>query len=409
MTLVCRFGMLSLFLCLSALALAQSTPVHVSVPARAGDGVFTLLDRYGLRTDCNQAYFYKINHLSKGQGLRKGQAYQLPVLVYAYNGRSIRSTTGVDDYDWAVGVQAYNESLHEMGLKPGDYRRDRELWVPYSSLYCRHESLPLLTASSSEAVAVSSASQGAETPLRGIYSIFGKKHARVPLLSTKLTGKVYYVVAGHGGADPGAVGRYGRHNLCEDEYAYDVALRLSRILLSHGAVVYLITRDENDGIRSGKVLECDTDETCWPDSLIPRSQKARLMQRSNAVNTLYRTNLSRGVPYQRLIVIHVDSDSRHERVDMFFYHKIGDPASYAFATHLQNTVREKYDQVQKGRGYEGTVTPRDLHMLRETEPTAVFIELGNIRNPNDQARLVIERNRQLVAEWLFEGMVKDAE
>lgn len=409
MTHACRVGMLSLLIGLSFRVLAQNSPVHLTVPALTGDGVFTLLDRYGLRTDCNLAYFYRINGLSKGQGLRKGQEYQLPLLIYVYNGRSIRSTTGVDDYDWAVAVQTYNESLHEMGLKPGDYRQDRVLWVPYSSLYCRNEPLPLLTASVDESIALSAYPPSGETPLRGTYGIFGKKYARVPLLSTKLTGKVYYVVAGHGGADPGAVGRYGRHNLCEDEYAYDVALRLSRTLLSHGAVVYLITRDENDGIRSGKVLECDTDEICWPDSLIPRGQKARLMQRSNAVNTLYRTNRSRGVPYQRLIVIHVDSDSRHERVDMFFYHKMGDPASYAFATHLQNTVREKYRQVRKGRGYEGTVTPRDLHMLRETQPTAVFIELGNIRNPNDQARLVIERNRQLVAEWLFEGILKDAE
>jgi N-acetylmuramoyl-L-alanine amidase len=386
---------------------AQDSPVHLSVQAEAGDGVFTLLDRYGIRTDCNLAYFYRINGIKKGQGLRKGQSYQLPVLVYAYNGLSIRSTTGVDDYDWAVGVQTYNEQVHGSGLKPIDYRQDRKLWVPYSTLYCRHEPLPVLTASIAPGPSPA-ANEVAGVPLRGTYEIFGSKSARVPLLSTRLSGKVYYLVSGHGGADPGAVGRYGRHNLCEDEYAYDVTLRLGRLLLSHGATVYLITRDPDDGIREGKILPCDTDEQCWPDSLIPRSQKPRLIQRSTAVNTLYRTNKARGVPYQRLVIIHVDSDSRHERVDMYFYHKVDDPESLRFATYLQGTVRDKYKEVRKGRGYNGTVTPRDLHMLRETEPTSVFIELGNIRNPNDQARLVLESNRQLVANWLFDGIILDA-
>ena len=92
---------------------------------------------------------------------------------------------------------------------------------------------------------------------------------------------------------------------------------------------------------------------------------------------------------------------------MFFYHKIQDSPSKRFATAMHQTIAEKYDQYRKGRGYTGTVTSRDLHMLREVIPTSVFIELGNIRNSNDQARLVIEKNRQLVADWLFEGVIKD--
>ena len=93
---------------------------------------------------------------------------------------------------------------------------------------------------------------------------------------------------------------------------------------------------------------------------------------------------------------------------MYFYHKIGDKKSQQLAETLRVTLKEKYDFYRKGRGYQGTVTSRDLHMLRETDPTTVFIELGNIKNPNDQARLIIEGNRQLIANWLFDGLVKDA-
>ena len=237
--------------------------------------------------------------------------------------------------------------------------------------------------------------------------IFGQKYAAVPLESNVLKGKVYYIVSGHGGPDPGAVGSLRSQSLCEDEYAYDIALRLARNLLSYGATVYLITRDPNDGIREGEILPCDKDEQVWLEKEIPINHSERLTQRSDIVNRLYQKNKKQGVTNQRVIIIHVDSDSKKERIDMFFYHKIGSKQSQQFARKIHETIAIKYDEYRKGRGYTGTVTSRDLHMLREVEPTGVFIELGNIRNRNDQARLVIEGNRQLVSNWLFDGILKD--
>ena len=90
---------------------------------------------------------------------------------------------------------------------------------------------------------------------------------------------------------------------------------------------------------------------------------------------------------------------------MYFYHKIGDQKSANFAETLRSTLEEKYAFYRKNRAYTGTVTSRDLHMLRECKPTSVYIELGNIKNPNDQKRLVIQSNRKAVAQWLFEGLV----
>ena len=65
-----------------------------------------------------------------------------------------------------------------------------------------------------------------------------------------------------------------------------------------------------------------------------------------------------------------------------------------------------YNKYQKNRGYRGTVTPRDLHMLREPNCTAVYVELGNIANTFDQQRFLLASNRQLLAEWLMEGLIK---
>ena len=74
---------------------------------------------------------------------------------------------------------------------------------------------------------------------------------------------------------------------------------------------------------------------------------------------------------------------------------------------LRNTIEEKYNLYQKNRGYSGTVKSRNLHMLRETNAVAVFIELGNIRNSSDQKRFIIEDNRQAVANWLVDGLMNE--
>ncbi|GAB4416739.1 MAG: hypothetical protein OHK0039_26330 [Bacteroidia bacterium] len=400
----------------SAPTFAQ-TLQHLMITAQAGDGTFRLLDTYKLRNNCNLDYFLKINELRSNQGLREGKTYLLPIFVYTYNGKSIRSTTGNNDLPWAEKVQAYNEYMHKIGVKAADYRDDKVLWVPYHYYYCPDQivapdplSAPVQPADQPpQQAAVDQPSTDRGLPLRGTYPIFGEKYAAVPLESTQLSGKVYYIVAGHGGPDPGAIGNYGTHSLCEDEYAYDVALRLARNLLAFGATVYVIIRDGDDGIREGEVLACDKDETCWTDQEIPINQSLRLTQRSEAVNQLYQKNKAQGVTYQRLIVIHIDSNSQKAQIDMFFYYQDKYPESKAFAQAIHRTIDAKYDEYRKGRGYTGTVSARDLHMLRETDPVAVFIELGNIRNRNDQARFVVEGNRQLVANWLFEGVIEDAQ
>lgn len=94
-------------------------------------------------------------------------------------------------------------------------------------------------------------------------------------------------MSGHGGPDPGAIGRIGKIELHEDEYAYDVALRLARNLMQEGAEVRIIIQDAKDGIRDGKYLSNSKRETCMGAS-IPLNQVARLQQRCAKINELYK-------------------------------------------------------------------------------------------------------------------------
>lgn len=235
-------------------------------------------------------------------------------------------------------------------------------------------------------------------------NIFGKKYSNVTVKSDELKGAVYYLKSGHGGPDPGAMGKYQGHVVCEDEYAYDVTLRIARNLIERGATVYMIVIDKSDGIRDEAFLIPDKDEFCYPDKTIPLNQIKRLQQRVDVVNQLYKKH---GNAFQRFISIHVDSRSKGENIDIFFYHDNKSIRGKKAATILQETFRAKYNEVQPGRGYTGSVSSRNLYVLKNSYPTGIFIELGNMNHERDIKRLIIADNRQAVANWLTQGLIKD--
>jgi N-acetylmuramoyl-L-alanine amidase len=237
-----------------------------------------------------------------------------------------------------------------------------------------------------------------------VNEIFGNNYREIAVKSNELSGAVYYLMSGHGGPDPGAIGVLNGHTLCEDEYAYDVTLRLARNLIERGATIYMIIRDPNDGIRDDLYLTPDKDEVCYPNSTIPLSQLARLRQSTAAVNSLYAKNKSQ---LQRLVVIHVDSRSMKENIDVFFYHDKGSNTGKKLANTLMQTFVQKYAMHQPNRGYNGSVSERNLYVIKNSLPPSVFIELGNINHNRDQQRFIIPDNRQAVANWLRDGLIAD--
>lgn len=235
--------------------------------------------------------------------------------------------------------------------------------------------------------------------------LFGKELANVKITSNRLQGACFYVVSGHGGPDPGAIGRIGKIELHEDEYAYDVALRLARNLMQEGAEVHIIIQDAKDGIRDDRYLANSKRETCM-GSAIPLNQVARLRQRCDKINGLYKKDRKK-YKYCRAIFLHVDSRSKSNQTDVFFYHSKNKPDSKRLATTMKNTFESKYDKHQPNRGFSGTVSARNLYVLANTSPSSVFVELGNIQNAFDQRRFVISSNRQALAKWLMEGFITD--
>lgn len=387
-----------------------------SVMANRGDGVISLLRRYQLEDyQCNIDQFYVINDLNPKRGLFVGKNYRLPLQRYVFDGKTIRSSVGITDFQLALNIQHYNEKLTADGLRDEDFRKDKLLLVPYHinncptdlSIYGRKKTRAATVAATLGEAEQNQVEVGPQSTTSGprTFDIFGPKLAKTPLIDNKLAGRIFYVCAGHGGPDPGAIGKRGGRTLCEDEYAYDIALRFCRNIIAHGGTAYMITRDPNDGIRDGRYLKCDRDEVLWGGAKMSARQKVRLTQRSETINTLYRENLAKGITDQTMVCFHVDSRSSKKRIDLFFYYHDTDLVGKARANRMQQVVRSKYGIYQKGREYRGTVTARDLHMLRETLASGVYIELANIRNAADQKRIVEDRNRQLLADWLYEGLL----
>ncbi len=400
-------------------------PYYHRVTAESGDIIATLLKRYYLNQyKCNFDQFYKLNKLKRGAKLIAKKKYYIPVLIYNYNGKSIRTTLGLDSWQQAVRIKDYNAQIKSDKLRRSTLTKSGIMWVPFHELNCtedyssgkkllaedtkpqKKETEPEREPVVEEKISESIISESKKLSGYRKFPIFGKKNAFIPLKDNKLRGKVFYIVSGHGGPDSGAVGKKGSYQLCEDEYAYDVSLRVVRNLLEHGALAYMIVRDPNDGLRSGEYLPCDYDEYCWGNYKIPRSQKRRLYQRSDAVNKLFERHKQQGIQDQTLITIHIDSNNKSQQTDVFFYYFPGSKDGRSLARQMHSTLGSKYKKYRRSGKYHGSVTSRDLHMLREPKPTSGFIELGNIRNTYDQKRLVLENNRQALANWLFEGLIR---
>lgn len=346
----------------SPVALLGQEATYQKVVAKEGDGIYTLLRENGLNPSTHLSVFLELNkdNLGENNKLYKGQSYLLPNLQDSIS--IIKHTTEED-----------NE--------------------PSPS------TIPTATKKESVAAVIEDKTMVINVPY------LGKDHEQLEIVDHSLKGAVYYLLSGHGGPDPGAMSKYGPYLLSEDEYAYDVTLRLARRLMEHGAKVYMIIQDEDDGIRDESVLINDTDEICYPNEPIPLNHKERLRQRTRAVNDLFLTHKEK---YQRMIAIHVDSRSKSQKIDVFFYHHENSPSGKKLANSIHEKIKSKYDRHQPDREYTGSVNIRSsLYVVKYSHPPTVFVELGNIRNEKDQRRFVIADNRQALANWLFEGMVSD--
>lgn len=358
---------LCLFLFFSVLLSVGVLQAQEKATPKAGEGISTFLLRHNRAPKKYYDDFIRLNKkkIGKDESLKLGETYLIPPVK-----SSLKASAQRAEKDEEVG----NET--KKGKKKKKEIEQEEEEKPAKA-----------------------AKRRTNEPL------FGSQLADVRATSKRLAGACFYVVSGHGGPDPGAIGTVGDVELHEDEYAYDIVLRLARNLMQEGAEVHIIIQDAKDGIRDDAYLANSKRETCMGDA-IPLNQVERLRQRCDKINSLYRKD-RKNYDYCRAIFIHVDSRSKGTQTDVFFYHSMKKAESKRLANNMKDMFESKYGKHQPDRGFTGTVSGRSLYVLANATPASVFVELGNIQNTFDQRRLVIPSNRQALAKWLMEGFIKD--
>ena len=374
--------------------MANAAEDYVTTKAKSGDGISVLLNRFYLPVNGTNIKLFK--QLNKGKfdkngGLLKGYRYNLPVKKVKYDKQGFESSLGIESKKTVLKIKEYNNKVEQANYKLS-YKSDGIIWVP---LYLAENQIKISKKSKPTAKKKSN---------KIIEPLFGPKYKNVKIINRKLDGYVFYLVSGHGGPDPGAIGYKNNRELTEDEYGYDIILRLARNLMSNGAKVYIIVQDSTDGIRDDYYLKNNTSEYYFGGDTISHNQKLRLAKRAEIINKyakLYKKSK------QYALIIHVDSRHVKKRIDIFFYYQENSKASKSMAKTIYKTIKRKYDQKQPGRGYEGKVITRNLFMLRNLKIPAVYIELGNIQNPLDQVRILNPNNRQAIANWIRDGIINE--
>lgn len=431
---------------------------YVQIKAKNGDGMYNIFKKFSITpTQCNINQFKELNKLKSINKLLIGKQYQLPILKLNYNGKSILSSVPNINKSLASRISEYNKSVHQSGVRKSSYTQSKVLWVVYGDVYCgssaNTKTIAVNTVSRTTSSSKSSLSKvSVKTEIKPANSapslatkqktvlqnkaeeittpvfrenneantseitssvlktrtvpIFGPDFEEIRIETNRLQGKVFYLVSGHGGPDPGTIFHGEESNISEDEYAYDITLRLARKLMEQGANVHLIVQDPDDGIRNETYLKLDKDEKCITGYPLVLNQRLRLTQTTDAVNDLYRKYRNKGVADKDQIAAHIHIDSRHEdmRKDVYFYYQEENKYSLAIAKRLRKTLDQKYQEFSD-RDYTGTVSSRNLFVMRNTIPATVYMELGNMQNAADQKRFIYPTNRQALAEWLFDGIV----
>ena len=110
-------------------ALGNNDPIaYMEVTAKNGDGISIILDRYNLASyTCNVAKFCELNGVKQGDQLKLGKTYKLPIKIYNYNGKSIRTTINDNDIEKANRIQKYNEEILAKGLRSSTFQQSKLL------------------------------------------------------------------------------------------------------------------------------------------------------------------------------------------------------------------------------------------------------------------------------------------
>lgn len=216
---------------------------------------------------------------------------------------------------------------------------------------------------------------------------------------------------GHGGHDPGAVGRRGK----EKNINLSVALKLGKLIgsLDDTEVIYTRKNDRFVALHEradiANKAKADLFISIHTNSIASRSSKVSGTETYTL--GLHKTQENLEVAKKENAVILIESDYRtryagfnpnsSESYIIFeFMQDRNMSQSVNFARQIQHQFRNHARRVDKGVHQAGFL------VLRETTMPSVLIELGYITNPSEEAYLLSESGSSALAQSIYQAFLK---
>ncbi len=201
-----------------------------------------------------------------------------------------------------------------------------------------------------------------------------KHQESVKALSWALAEKVVVVDPGHGGVDPGAV---GKNNILEKDLVLAVGHRLAALLRQGGAKV-IMTR------------ETDTDLSD------PELRSLYAKKRQDLARRVALANNSRA---DLLISIHINSYPNPRQSGAQTFYPAGSPAGHRLALGIQKELNFFLKDDRR------VPLPGNYYILKEAKIPAVIVEIGFLSNPQEYKLLQDPAYQTKIAWCLYAGLV----
>ncbi|NLM98348.1 MAG: N-acetylmuramoyl-L-alanine amidase [Halanaerobiaceae bacterium] len=181
-------------------------------------------------------------------------------------------------------------------------------------------------------------------------------------ISSGIDNKIIVIDAGHGGSDPGAIGKGG---LREKDVTLDIALRLYQLLRAYTKARVYLTRDKD--------------------------QYVSLQERSVMANSL---------GADAFISIHINAaENGIEKGIETYAHYNSPEEAWALAWYLQESLVKELGLLDRG------LKADNFHVIRETKMKAVLLEVGFISDRTEEGLLKQPATREKAARAIYQGLL----